>query len=117
MSTSQDRSGHKVIALLCFALLTVATIVTADWSEHRLVAELAEAFLANALYLGALVGSIAGGYFAGAEIAGLTRSSVLGWIVGMAVFVGVGCLMLFVTTQIPGVGWRIERQMESSSYE
>lgn len=41
---------------------------------------------------------------------------VLGWAVGDAVFMIVGFGALAIGSNIPGVGWRIEKMMSSRDY-
>ena len=83
------------------------------WGKHRFVAEFAEATLAVALYWGSAFSSFGLGIFAGIKITEKTKSSALGWVLGIAIFLIVGVASGLVIKEIPGVGWRYELMMES----
>lgn len=113
----KHRSGFGMIAVLAGGAVLVGTLTGMDWSASRLVAEFAESLVANVLYLGVMVASVAGGYLVGTGVASVTRSRILGWILGIVAFLAVGGAVIWLVGQIPGVGWRVDKMLESDSYE
>lgn len=67
--------------------------------------ESTEWFIAYMLWYGGVAVAIYLGYKAGNLSYKKSRSKLLGWILGIAVFIGLGASMV-VFDQLPGVGWK-----------
>lgn len=84
------------------------------FEERRPVAAFAETFVAELVFYVVGLGSVAAGGYAGMKAG--KHGLVLGWAVGDAVFMIVGFGALAIGSNIPGVGWRIEKMMSSRDY-
>jgi hypothetical protein len=100
--------GTWAAVILC--LLSVDAIRMA-WGDRRPVGAFFEALVALLIYWGAAIGLFVGGIWGGVKVA--ERSSFLGWVAGFAIYVAVAAVVFSVSAHIPGVGWRVDRLMQS----
>lgn len=101
-----------LIAIITLALLLDA--ISMAWGEIRFVAGFAESFVAIVLHWSILFGGVAGGVYAGYKVVIYTSKNWLGWIAGIVACAAIWGLGTFAN-EIPGVGWRMKRMLETSS--
>jgi hypothetical protein len=100
------------LAMVIVTILSIDSIFMA-WSDRRPVGAFFESFMAMGLYWAIGIGGLFGSIWAGVTYGEKKKSKVLGWMVGLACFAA-ATFAFYLTTKIPGVGWRIEKMMESS---
>lgn len=89
--------------------------VTSSVGDRRFVASVAENFVAKILYYGVPLGSVALGVLAGMRIH--TRySNSIAWIGGISVAFATSFVLFALTSDIPGVSWRLQRMQNSDCY-
>lgn len=81
------------------------------WGEHRFVENFAEATLASMLYWVNTLGSLGLGIFTGIKTTEKSKSTILGWVSGILVFLIIGVGFGLLISQISGVGWRYDLMM------
>jgi hypothetical protein len=97
-----------------FAILLAIDAIVAVWGERRPVGGFFEEFVARALHWGIGLGSVAVGVWVGTKVFERTKSNLLGWIVGILLFLVVGVAVGILLSKIPGIGWRMDRLMSDT---
>jgi PHD/YefM family antitoxin component YafN of YafNO toxin-antitoxin module len=104
------RLGLGIGAFLILALAIDA--IGMAWGDRRPVGAFFEAFVAQGVYFGTILGSFGGAVWAGIKVFEKSKSKSLGWIAGIFLYAVVGTAVFALFSQIPGVGWRIERLVD-----
>lgn len=98
------------------AAVVLIDAIGASIGERRFVAAVAENFAARILYYGTPLGGSALGALAGIRIHRHFQSDWMAWSGGVIVALGAIVALGIVTSDIPGVGWRIKQARDSGCY-
>lgn len=104
-----DRSPILPIAVLSVGLVVVAGLVTADWSQRRLIAELAESIVAVACHLTMLFAPIVVAVLVYKRVKERAGKAWLGVIPALVILIALAISLQYAFRAIPGIGWRLDR--------
>ena len=117
---SRNRQGRKKkpvwLGLLCICIFFsgLASYLAAS-DEQRVIADFAAWFATNMLFCGILVGGMTGAYLAGNRIHKKTEKYWLASTVGIVIASVIYITAYLMSSQIPGVDWRMEMILEEMS--
>ena len=86
------------------------------WGESRPIGGWFEQVVAEVAYFGSITVPIYAAYRVGKRIQAWLELTWLSWLVGLVAWFLLGFALLLTVEAIPGVGWRIDRMMDSESY-
>jgi hypothetical protein len=89
-------------------LLTVDGVIAA-WGKSRPAAEFFEQILAEVLHWGSLIGTLTLPFYVFGLVYKRTNKQWMAWTACMIVFSVAGFVSTYLTSLIPGIGWRIDR--------
>ena len=104
----------KVICCVFGCALMVDSVL-AVWGESRPVGSFFEELVARSAYWALLAATFGSAIYLGIQSVERTHSYLVGWAVGISTFLLVGFLVTVLISNIPGVGWRFERLLNSQS--
>lgn len=116
---SSTRYPNWAIPMMIYGGLLFAAVladsVISVWGESRPVGAFAEQLVASIIYWGMILSLTFVPIFVGFSVAKRFDRALFGWIAGVGTFAAIGIVGMTVASQIPGVGWRFDRMMNSDT--
>lgn len=100
--------------LIGYLALCSAAGVSSAWGSHHFLSSFALWTITHALYIPVILSMLGFAAWAGISVSNISKSSVLGLIVGIAAFCIYSLAILNFAGEIPGIGWRFMRIINSS---
>ena len=113
----KHRYGRWKEILIGYAIVCLLSGVASAWGSRHFLSSLFLWTLTHALFLPIIFVCVGGAIWAGVYAGRISRLSVIGWIVGIAMFALVSWTIPYLVGQIPGIGWRFSAVLNSSHSE
>lgn len=110
----KHRYGPWKGILVGYLVLCAAAGVSSAWGSHHFLSSFALWTVTHALYVPVIFSILGFAAWAGISTGNISKSSVLGLIVGIAAFCVYSVAILNFAGEIPGIGWRFMRIINSS---
>jgi hypothetical protein len=102
----KHRYGRWKEILIGYAILCLLSGVASAWGSRHFLSSFALWTLTHALYLPVLFLCLGLSIWIGMYSGRMSRLTVVGWVVGIAVFAIVGWTIPDLIGKVPGIGWR-----------
>ncbi|KTB84339.1 hypothetical protein AO069_23375 [Pseudomonas syringae pv. syringae PD2774] len=110
----RHRYGPWKEVLIAYLIFCLIFGLCSAWKDRHFISSFVLWTVTNALYLPILISGMGTAIWIGVMAAKLSKFKALGWIAGIASFIGFSYVIVFVIGEIPGIGWRLLVIMDRS---